>query len=267
MRSRRLLLFAAMLVPGAMAAQSDTTRVMVSGVVIDPLRQPIEGVELLVVGSATSAMSSKAGTFRFFIPANREVLIRVRRPGYRSQLLKVTGEWKGAVLLEPGVFELPEVQVTAYYAKPARYAGTYKYDDYFRRRRQGLGHFIDREEIEIRQPMYTSDLFTGRAGIKVTANIPGQTKKFTFARCNERQFSALNGRGGGATPRINVYVDGRKITLHRAEPGSGNGELLDLVDPHDIEMVEIFRGPGELPPEFNDGNCGAIVFWTRQGGR
>ena len=44
------------------------------------------------------------------------------------------------MLLEPGKFELPEIEVTARYAKPARYAGTNKYDDYFRRRRIGFGH-------------------------------------------------------------------------------------------------------------------------------
>jgi hypothetical protein len=43
------------------------------------------------------------------------------------------------------------------------------------------------------------------------------------------------------------------------------GELLDRIKPSDIEMMEIFRGPSELPPEFNDGNCGAIAIWTRFG--
>jgi len=65
------------------------------------------------------------------------VLLQLRRPGYRAQLLKLDGDWSGRVLLEPGVFELPEIKVTGRYAKPARYAGTTKYDDYFRRRRIG----------------------------------------------------------------------------------------------------------------------------------
>ena len=43
------------------------------------------------------------------------------------------------------------------------------------------------------------------------------------------------------------------------------GTLLDRVPAGDIEMIEIFRGPGELPPEFNEDNCGAIAIWARQG--
>jgi len=43
------------------------------------------------------------------------------------------------------------------------------------------------------------------------------------------------------------------------------GKILERISPSDIEMMEIFRGPGELPGEFNNGNCGAISIWTRQG--
>ena len=40
-------------------------------------------------------------------------------------------------------------------------------------------------------------------------------------------------------------------------------QMLERIPPSDIEMMEIFRGPGELPGEFNNGNCGAISIWTR----
>jgi len=166
----------------------------------------------------------------------------------------------------PGVFELPELRVVARYAKPARYAATAKYDDFFRRRRQGIGQFIDREEIDRRAPMEVIDLLQGRAGIKVSAQAPGMGSTIFFARCNEYP------------PKINVYVDGRKlfarssleggpsvVSARRGTSTSIIGEMLERIDVHDVELMEIFRGPGELPPEYNDGNCGAIAIWTRQG--
>lgn len=88
-----------------------------------------------------------------------------------------------------------------------------------------------------------------------------------FARCS------------GVPPKINVYVDGRKQqpdTLTNSRMSweeqqmirkASVGSMVNRVNPADIELVEIFRGPGELPGEFNDGNCGAIAIWTRQGGR
>lgn len=37
----------------------------------------------------------------------------------------------------------------------------------------------------------------------------------------------------------------------------------------DIEAVEIYRGAGSVPGEFGGGDaaCGAVVIWTRRGGR
>jgi hypothetical protein len=248
-------------------AQSDTSRAVISGVLIDPMRNPVEGAEVRVVGSTLSAVSSAAGTFRLLVPRDKVVLLHIRRPGFRAQLLKTEGAWTGAVLLQPGVFELPEIRVTARYAKPARYSATFKYDDYFRRRRQGIGDFIDREEIDRRAPFTTADLLSGRPGIKASASAPGTGTWIYFARCNEYP------------PQVNVYIDGRKqiarsiaggpsvLSAKRVPSNSIIGDLLETIAVQDIEMMEIFRGPSELPPEFNDGNCAAISIWTRQGDR
>jgi hypothetical protein len=257
----------------ALQAQTDTTRVMISGIVVDPQRQPLEGVEVRLVGDSLRRFTSRAGTFRLSAPRGTELLLQLRRPGYNAQLLKLKGEWSGTVLMVPGAFELPDIQVNARNAKPAEYAGTTKYDDYFRRRRQGLGEFITREDIDRRNPLHTFEIFEGRPGIRVSFQ-PDRGTFVAFARCNEYP------------PKINVYVDANKLipagginslatespipwvrTPRDPEIAGIVGEMLARVNPREIELIEIFRGAGELPPEFNDGNCGAIVIWTRQGGR
>ena len=266
----------------SLAAQADTSRIMIAGTVLDPLRNPIEGAEIRVVGGGPTTLSSPAGTFRIFAPRSKQILVQVRRPGYRAQLLALDGEWSGTVLLQPGVFELPEVKVTARYAKPAKYAGTAKYDDYFRRRRIGFGQFISREDIERRNPFRTIEILQAQPGIRTSIHPPGAAygSVVAFARCHE------------FPPKINVYIDGRKLTPERGGMGTESvfqqmrndnagddalanrrramasvGEMLDRIPPGDIELIEIFRGPGELPGEFNDGNCGAISIWTRWAGR
>jgi hypothetical protein len=266
--------FAVMPTGRTLQAQTDTTRVMISGTVVDPERQPLEGVEVRLVGDSVRRFTSRAGTFRLYAQRGTELLLQFRRPGYNAQLLKLKGEWSGTVLMVPGAFELPDIQVNARNAKPAEYAGTTKYDDYFRRRRQGLGEFITREDIDRRNPLHTFEILDGRPGIRVQFQ-PDRGTFVGFVRCNEYP------------PRINVYVDGNKlipsgsaritgsesaiagIGRQRRDPEIAGivGEMLSRVNPREIEFIEIFRGPGELPPEFNDGNCGAIVIWTRQGAR
>lgn len=141
--------FTALLTPG-LSAQADSVPIVVSGTVVDPMHKPVEGAEIRVPGTTSSTLTPADGTFRLSARMKGVLLVQVRRPGYNAQILRVTDHWSGTVLLVPGAFELPEIQITARYAKPAKYAGTAKYDDFFRRRRQGFGTFIDRDEIDRR---------------------------------------------------------------------------------------------------------------------
>jgi len=257
-------------------AQTDTSHVTLSGTVVDSDRKPLEGVEVRLVGDSTRHFSSASGTFRLYGPRGVELLLQFRRPGYNAQLLKVTGDWTGTVLMVTGAFALPEIEVNARNAKPAEYAYTNKYDDFFRRRRQGFGEFIAHDAIEKRNPFQTIEIFEGRPGIKVSIQRDRGLASVAFARCNEYP------------PRINVYVDGNKVMPakppHPFDDGNASplmmagkprdpdiagmvGEMLGRINPRDIELIELFRGPGELPPEYNDGNCGAIVVWLKEGGR
>ena len=131
--------------------------------------------------------------------------------------------------------------------------------DFFRRRRQG----------EKRNALHTAEILQGRAGIRVQMQTDRGLTSVEFARCNEYP------------PKINVYANGNKLIPQGAakvgmgaQAGVGRmfrdpeiagivGEMLARTNPRNIELIEIFRGPGELPPEYNDGNCGAIVIWTR----
>lgn len=251
------------------------------GTVRDPLGQPIRGAEVRVTGSELAVFTSDSGHFQLLAPRVLPVAFQIRRPGYRAQFLSADGDWSGSIVMQEGVYELPEINVKGRMAKPVKYAGTYKYDGFFQRQRRGFGEFVSREQIDRRPVQHVAQLFEGRAGIRVDFR-QGETASgspatiVAFARCNE------------FPPKINVYVDGHKLqprilwanspagdfsemteadALRRREVRGMVGEMLERVNPADIEMIEIYRGPGELPGEFSDGNCGAIVIWTREGGR
>ena len=75
-------------------------------------------------------LTSVDGASRLIGPRRPNLLVQIRRPGYSAQLLKLDGDWRSTILLERGALQLLEIQVSARYAKPARYAATTKYDDY-----------------------------------------------------------------------------------------------------------------------------------------
>ena len=130
---------------------------------------------------------------------------------------------------------------------------------YVRRLQRGLGVFITPYDIEHSSAVSTPDLFRGIPGVAVRTVGGG-----LFAHLGESvQFAnAL----GYCTPTI--YVDGQRLTpqIVSAQP---LGLLLPLGD---VEAVEVYRRPAEVPIEYgatgrgltsDTGACGVIVVWTK----
>ena len=176
---------------------------------------------------------------------------------------------------------LPDLEVEAKAWKPVRYAGTTRYDDFFRRQRLGLGWYLSRADLDRRPAIQTLELLQGIPGVRVTIGPPG------LEWGNNLQIIRCSGWG----TKVSVYVDGARM-IGSAPPASkeeaaavdrksspfgratgnafGSGgaprdviEKLNRIPPGDIEMIEVYRGAGQLPAEFHDDGCAAIAVWTR----
>jgi hypothetical protein len=118
-----------------------------------------------------------------------------------------------------------------------RYAGLMKgFED---RRRMGFGTFMDREDIERRNPILFTDLFRLVPGARVVSTPPYGNTILLRADC-----------------RPSLWVDGFRLLT---EIG-----MDQLLPPMDVEAVEIYKGPS-TPARFQTNSCGAIVVWTRRG--
>ena len=74
---------------------------------------------------------------------------------------------------------------------------------------------------------------------------------------NVRLRGMVGGQGNCGEPR--VYIDGF--------PSIAGGEDLKTIDPMNIEGIEVYRRPVEVPAEYGGAmsGCGVIVLWTRRG--
>jgi len=130
----------------------------------------------------------------------------------------------------------------------------------FDRRRQGPGRFFTRQDIDERDPYCLSDLLTSVPDISVVA-VGAGTRVVRMMR------------RGGCTPTI--YLNGATI-LDVPNPPMPIGMQSDAVatlhfdidqwvSPDEVEGVEIYRGPAEVPVEFSTvgSECGVIVIRTR----
>ncbi len=262
----------------AVTAPAQTWDRTASGRVVTPRGEPLEGCEVALVGRPDPVACTAGGRFEITgIPVAGGVLV-IRRIGYRPELIRVSPNDPVTgidVVLWPGPHELPDLEVKARFATPARYLGRAQYEGFFHRRRLGLGTFLTREELAARPALRTVELLQGIPGIRITVRPPGHVEgtHIRMARC------------GGYPPRINVYIDGVKLQPEGGiKPGVGwapqlnespemvafrrrvmgqTAEMLDRVDPRGVELIEVYRGVGQLPAEFHDDNCAAIVIWTR----
>jgi hypothetical protein len=124
------------------------------------------------------------------------------------------------------------------------------------RRTRGFGIQITRKQIEERRPANVSDILVELPGVYAARRGSGASgRTISIGR-------ALPAGAGGACA-VQVYLDGMLATRDR--PG---GDVLvdDLVSPLDVEVIEVFRGLGSVPPEFLTPNarCGVIAIWTKR---
>lgn len=244
MSAVRPLVLSALLVvaPRLLAAQALTGRL------VDPLtEQPIAGAVITLIPSGEQphqrVVTDSAGRFAFTGGGPAGYRLGAVRVGYLPAL---SPEWElqGSDTLEVD-FRLSSFLVLANPAHITRYTGRPALGVsgfYGRTLAADRVTFITREQVEQLLPPFTTALLDGVPGVTLVPRPPWQ-----------RPLVRL---GAGCAPA--VFLDGVRIR-------PGEGSLDDLVEPWELEGVEVYRSAAELPEELGGGiECGAIVFWTRQ---
>jgi hypothetical protein len=208
--------------------------------------KPLEGAQVLLLGTMLAARADEHGAFRLGgLPAGTQS-IEVRQIGYAPRRYAVdlspNRESRVAATLEEHAVVLRGVEVTARKMSP----DIRGFED---RRRRGFGSFITRDDIERRGAISTTDLFRAIPGVQVMWDGMGYVVQMT------RSATA------GSCP-VQYYIDGAPFL-------SAGNDLDQIVNPHDIEGIEIYKSGAETPAQFQGAGgspCGTVVIWTRRGG-
>lgn len=114
-----------------------------------------------------------------------------------------------------------------------------------RRRERGHGYFIGPEQIRQMQPRQATD---------VLRNVPG-----LMVGPDGRAHVSVLGARTARRCEPSVWLNGQELRGYR----------LNNLEPDDLLAVEVFRGRAEIPSRFwrREGQCAAIVVWTREGRR
>lgn len=218
------------------------------GRVVTQTEAPLTGAEVTILKLSRTAFTDSAGHFDFGAIEPGDYEVRVRRVGFRAQQLSAHLERSRTkdvlIVMEAGAYVLPDVRVTVRSLKPIEYAYTHKYDDFFRHRSVGLGYFKTRQEFERLNPLRTADILQGMPGIRVK-HFAYENPEVEIAGCR----------------RLGIWIDG----FLQYPVSFTSGDRLERVHPSRVEMVEVYRGPAEMPAEgatFVQNDC-AIMIWTK----
>ena len=232
----------------------DLQSARITGRVRDRMGRPVAGAEVVVNRREIRSTSGPTGVFSIVV-SKGDSTVGFRRIGYKPVILSVWPLPLAAdtfdVELEPSAVELPDIILSAPASKPLRYASTSKYDEVFTRMKLGAGSFIGRDDIDRKFAMSTLELLQGVAGVRVTTGNPGirEANQIRFVRCPQ--------------PRaIGVYLDGTRL-IPQSDDDSPAVEMLSRINPADVEMIEVYRGPSEIPAVYHWDGCAVIAVWTK----
>jgi hypothetical protein len=238
-RAAAAALLLAVLAPAPAHAQRRGVGSLAGRIVNQLTREPVGGVRVQVVGTSVAIFTDSAGRFGMDRLSNGEVTIEARAIGYRMgrwQLNLPVGLTVERVFeLEPQTIGLDTVKVEATPNTNWRSEDGFTY-----RRRQGMGYFITREDIDHRQSAILNDLLI---------TVPG-----LYSSC------------GGGVCRVQMMANGRNCSpewfLDGHPATNATGPDFPTIT---IRGVEIYRSLHEVPAEFQRSNlrCGVIAIWSR----
>jgi hypothetical protein len=237
---------AATAVPQALAQDTETpveadTTASLAGQVVSALTgKPTPGASIFLKLARRGAVTDISGQFRIDGLQSGTDTLALRYPGFDPHFISIqlypSRVTRGVFLIAEKIFEVAELRVELKQTniRERRLAA---------RRRTGAGVLITREMIEEASPVLPSDMLRGIPRVEVTPYRLGTPEIYIGS--------------GAAACKPPFYLDG---VLTR------NMELDDL-SVSEIEDIEIYRGPAEVPPQFKqEARCGALLVWTREGG-
>ncbi len=237
-----------LMLPPAVVAAGDTTgaaqthrvgRAVITGMVTNAGGVPVPGARVSVQGSESSTSTGPDGKFTLtgVVPGTQSVL--VRRVGYSpvEQPIDVTSLATNQLTVRLGAYTpvLSSVDVKAK-ADPLESTG------FERRRKMGMGRYMDLDQIKKISPTYTSDILRRIPGLYVTGS--GSSANISTTR------------GNGC---VAYLIDNNTVSATAGQ------SIDEIVGEQDVAAVE-FYNPVDVPMELSSGSnsgCALLVIWTK----
>jgi hypothetical protein len=238
----------------------------------DSARLAVARAEAVIGRIQRAAVTDSSGRFRMKdVPTGVHTLV-IRAIGFRAESSVVEIQRDDVVSLDirlefSDATKLPERVVTAPEERVAA-----KLVEFTERQKAGIGHFIDRKQLEHAEGgmRLTGDLLSTIPGVRVRRSgskiwiASGRTPTAGCAFCTSIKLDRADS-AAGAKPAcyMDVYLDGA-LVFDSSKPHHGLFDV-NTVRPEQIAGMEVYTGPAQTPIKYNRtaAGCGVLLIWTR----
>lgn len=218
----------------------------IDGLVADTSLAPIDKATISILRTTLQVETGPSGRFRIVQLPPGQYLVIARRIGFRpiSGIIEVTAgdTLRVSYTMEPAAAQLDTVHVNATSWSP-------QLEEFYERKKIGLGEFMSQEDIDRRNSMYASDLMRGFKSIHVVSLPLG----------GAQAVSARTGSIFGKACSTQVFLDGVRLPVPV--------DLDLLPSPKELAGIEVYAGPATVPLLYggSGARCGVILVWTKRG--
>lgn len=211
------------------------------GVVQSTAGVPVAGAEVRLEGTTERVVTNPRGEFHLPDVPRGMVRVVVAKLGYAAESFAVSAGEEADVRLQVTLGPssppaLPAVTTT----EPA---GSRLMAGFWTRRERESGVFLTREDIQRQGTPNVVEMLRMVPGVRMRqVGMTFAASRLEFDRCRQ----------------IAVFVDGVEMR------GTDAGDVLRLVDPRQLEAMEVYSSASKVPAAFRSTDrCAAIALWSR----
>jgi hypothetical protein len=226
----------------------------------DSTTTPLAAADVLLPDEGRSVRSDDRGRFQIdSVELGRHHIV-VRHIGY--EMIDTTIVLDGKDIFEPE-FHLRRTAVLDSVRVVAD-SRDLRLREFEENKKLGLGHFFDWADLAKKEGLRLAAVLGDVLGARIVSSSGGSALASTRGAITSLRNQVLDvGPGNKRDCYSTVYVD--NVPVFR----SGRGDPyfnLNLMRPEDIEAIEFYAGPSELPARYNQLNaaCGVLVIHTRR---
>jgi hypothetical protein len=216
---------------------------VLTGTVMGPDGAPLEGAQVLLVGTSLSAKADYKGAFRMTgLPAGTQK-VEVRLLSYQMKSyvvnLSTVREAHLNAVLDARAQVLDPVIVTA--------NETTDIPGFDERKKLGLGTYFTKSQIQDANSGAITDIFR---------RVPGMKVMFSNG-----QYIVVSNRLNQSCVSAQWYVDGAPYQM------TDQDDPDELFPPIEVEAIEVYNSATTTPVQYqgNQSACGTILIWTMHG--